>query len=409
MTMEAATGDGNSFDGRLFEVPNNSYDENVQVILARLALLYPGQQLYFPKEGSVNIEVDKKIIIDYQRIDEVLTILTQALENELYPYNLDSVRIPQDPRHMPETLELGSKDHAMFLFTACYYMRGGIKSVEAIKKLARMYDAHPELFDASYAKNLDPESLVPILTTYGLGFQVTVSNQWVNNSKIMDELWDGNPVNIYKDISSYQPCVDRIANKRGNQGFWGFQEKMVSMLTYYLMDEGMVSYFDFPPPVDLHLMRVSIANELIKFEGYGEHEDVYSEEMLEIMRGYFYDYAVKNQINVLRLADAVWLLSQSLCGNQPGNVTLEPLGRKNRPGRSAFLIAKPIDISDPKQRADYQRTCGSCPIEPTCKYNVPGKYYFVQGRLFRRGERVRFPQIPANITKAISFTFEEDN
>jgi len=33
--------------------------------------------------------------------------------------------------------------------------------------------------------------------------------------------------------------------------------------------------------------------------------------------------------------------------------------------------------------------------------NIPGKYYFVQGRLFRRGERVRFPQIPANIARLL--------
>lgn len=269
-------------------------------------------RLLEPSQENNENSQGKKIIVNFDRVENVLTTLTNALKNNQFPYNHKNTILPQDYRNQPEKLEIGPKEHAMFLFNACYYMG------------------------------------------------------------------------------------DRIANKENNKGFWGFQGKMVSMLTYYLMDEGMIPYFDFPPPIDMHLMRVSIANELVTFEGDKENDNLQSQELLAIMRDFFYNYAISHKINVLRLADAVWLLSQTLCGNQPGNVTLEPLGISNRSGRKTFLIAQPISTEDTKQRLDYQNSCAECPIEETCLWNVPGKYYFVQSRLFRRGQRTKFPETNQN-------------
>lgn len=379
------------FDSELFQNEERSYDERVLAIVGRYALMYPNQQLYFPKEETIINDQNKKIVVDVERIDQVLDTLISALANNSYPYNLESTVLPQDHQHLPKNLEIGSKQHAMFLFTSCYYMRGGNKSVDAFKGLARLYTSNPEVFDPRIAKDLDPDSLVPMLKQSGLGYHSVVPRQWVMNANTLCQHYDGNPINIYNGVTDYQTCVDRIIKKGDNPGFKGFREKMVSMLTYYLMDEDMIPYFDFPPPVDLHLMRVSIANELVRFEGYAEHDNLLSPELLSTMREYFYNYAVKKKINVLRLADAVWLLSQSLCGNQPGNITLEPFGRTSRKTRSAFLLAKPVSIDNNSQREAYRKTCGSCPIESTCEWNVPGKYYFMQDRLFRRNKRIRFP------------------
>jgi hypothetical protein len=393
MTHEGSGVSVDNFSERLFDAPLDDYETRSRAILGKYALIYPNQQLYFPMEEPSETKEDKRIVVDVERVEQILTTLTNALEENSFPYNLDSARLAQDHRHLPESLEKGSREHAMFLFTSCYYMRGGVKSIDAIKLLGGLYISHPELFSAELAKNIDPKSIEPMLKSSGLGYQGTVSKQWVNNAVILDELWGGNPINIFDGVSTYDACVERIANKKDNNGFWGFQEKMGSMITYYLMDEGMIPYFDFPPPIDLHLMRVSIANELVKFEGYGINDNLQSDALLATLRDAFYQFAIKHKVNVLRLADAVWLLSQTLCGEQPGNITLEPLGRKNRDGHNTFLIAQPISIHDKRQRQAYQRTCANCPIEKTCDWNVPGKYYVVQGRLFRRGKRIRYPTL----------------
>lgn len=337
----------------------------------------------------------KNIVIDWTRTYDVLGKLMDAYENKDFPYNQDSVRVPQDPRHMPENLVRGGSEHAMFLWSTCYYMRGGIKSVDSFKILSKVYQDRPDIFDASQAASLDPIEVGKFIRSYGLGYQhLQIGNFWVENAKRLQDRWQGDPKNIFNGVTSYEESLDRIKNDGKGGGFLGFQEKMVSMITYYLMDEDLIEPYVFPLPVDLHVMRIAVANELIKFEGYDESENVLSDQALNTARELFYNYSLKRGVNPLRLCDAVWLLSQSLCGKQPGNITLEPAGRANRNGRQTVLEALPVDITDHKQQQAYHKTCESCPLNAetaTCEWNIPSKIYYVQGELKRRGRRVQFP------------------
>ncbi len=340
------------------------------------------------------------IIVHPERVDAVLGKLVTAHATNLFPYHLDTTRVPQDPRHMPNSLELGGQEHAMFLWTVCYYMRGGIKSVDAFTRLAGMYDKEPGLFVADEVRQAAPEHIAQLLKRHGLGFQKSISELWVKNAERMQNRWGGNPINIYDEVETYDDAVARIANKKGkksrpnqeHEGFIGFQEKMVSMITYYLMQQNMIEYFDFPLPVDLHVLRVTLANEMITFDGYEDGENLLSEELLIAMRTLYYNYAIANNISTIELCDAVWLLSESLCGIQPGNITLEPNGRKNRTGRSTVLIPKPIDLNNETQRKDFARSCGNCPVSDSCTRNFPSKPYYVGGVFYSRGERVEFPK-----------------
>jgi len=343
---------------------------------------------------------EQHIIVHPERVDEVLGKLVTAHAANEFPYHLDTTRVPQDPRHMPEKLPLGDVEHAMFLWTVCYYMRGGIKSVDAFRRLASMYDREPGLFNADEARHAAPAHIAQLLKRHGLGFQDSISKLWVTNAQRMQDRWDGNPLNIYKEVETYDDAVARIANHKGKkrrhgqdyEGFIGFQEKMVSMITYYLTQQNMVEYFDFPLPVDLHVLRVTLANEMITFDGYDEGENLLSEELLFAMRQLYHNYAVANKVSTIDLCDSVWLLSESLCGMQPGNITLEPNGRKKRQGRSTLLIPGPIDFNNETQRRDYDRSCGNCPINDTCEWNIPSKPYYIGGVVYLRGRRAAFPK-----------------
>lgn len=331
---------------------------------------------------------EQMIVLDNERMNEVLGVLYAAYQKGEYPYSLDSTRVPQDERHMPETLEHGTIDHAMFLFTVCYYMRGGIKSNDAVIRLGYMYDDMPHLFDAHVARYMDSGEIAQILKRYGLGFQKTVSELWVENARRMSKIWDGDPRNIFEGVNTYDECVRRVKNNKKGDGFIGFQEKMVSMIMYYLMDQNLIPYFNHPLPVDIHVMRVSVETEIVKFVGYAEDDNVLSDELLAILRQAFHDYAERNGIDMLRLCDAVWLLSSTLCGTQPGNTTQEPNGYN---ARSTDLIALEINTDDEKQRRDYHKSCGSCPLQELCDWNVPSADYYRKGKLRRRGRRVKFP------------------
>lgn len=165
---------------------------------------------------------------------------------------------------------------------------------------------------------------------------------------------------------------------------------MTSMIIYYLMDEGLIDPFVLPIPIDLHVMRVSIANELIKFPNAPYGTNLFTDVTLETLRRLYFDYAVEHGVNPLRLCDAVWMLSESSCGKHPGNRTIEPLGRDKRQGRSTYLLPGKVDENDPAQQAAYAKTCAVCPLENTCRYNIPGTHYYVGGSIIIRGERQRF-------------------
>ncbi len=335
-----------------------------------------------------------RMVVNEERIDEVLSILLQAYDSKDYPYSQNHVRLPHDPEHMPSNLEYGSVDHAMFLWTSCYYMRGGIKSVDAFKRLSRIYESRPDLFQCNVAMETSQDVIIKELEQAGLGFQETVASQWVENAARLHRRYDGDPRKIFDNVSSYEESLAAIRNDGKGDGFIGFREKMVSMIIYYLMDENLIEPFTFPIPVDLHVMRVSIANRLIEFPDAPHGTNLYSDEMLAMLREIYFNYCVSQGVDPLRLCDAVWLLSESSCGKHPGNVTLEPFGRENRSGRTTVLLPGAVDTSSPKQQAAYDSSCRRCPLEDTCELNIPGKHYYVGGSVIIRGKRVRFPHLP---------------
>lgn len=336
------------------------------------------------------------IIVHKEHAYEVLDVLLAAYLNKESPYDQDRVRLPHDPRHMPRTLDLETmpREAAMFFFNVCYYMRGGIKSNDAVKRMGRVFDQFPDLFDCSKAKDYPPEFIVGVLARHGLGFQNTVAQQWIENARRMHERYDGDPRNIFHGVQTYEHSQELIQNDGKGNGFLGFQEKMTSMIIYYLADEGLIDSFNFPIPVDLHVMRVSIANEMLSFGDTPFGTNLYNKELTAALRGLYMDYVSDRGIDPLRLCDAVWLLSESSCGKHPGNTTIEPLKRKVRNGRSTYLVPKEVNPHDPAQQKAYAESCAICPIETTCQFNIPGTQYYVGGNIIIRGRRMRIP-LPA--------------
>ncbi len=328
---------------------------------------------------------------------EVIDTLMEAYQNNEFPYSLDTTRVPQDVRHMPKTLELGTVDHAMFFFNVCYYMRGGTKSNDAVKRMSRLYDRHPELFNAQTAAEYDPEEMIPLLADVGLGMHSTAPFHWVKNSQRLVELYDGDPRRIFDDVAEdddpYDLSLQRVANQKG-AGFVGFQKKMTSMLIYYLMEQKLIDEFAFPLPVDVHVMRVSIANEMLTFPDAPYGTNLFTGETTDALRELYFSYVMERGADSLELSNAVWMLSEALCGKTPGNITFEPHGRDKRNGRATYLVPQVVDPYNRRQREAYADSCNECPVQETCEFNIPGKPYNVGGALIIRGKRVRFTMTP---------------
>jgi len=337
-----------------------------------------------------------KIRTHRKRAEAVFGRLLQALQDKEYPYNLPWVTPPQARENLPPSLKLGTREHALFLFCACYYMRGGIESYVAIRALAEIYERYPMLFLPERIDDWQKEKISDILRSVGLGFQASeISRNWVLNFRRLRDEWWSDPTELLRGVKSYKAACARIKNngkkKARHRGFYGFQGKMVSMLIYFLMDAGFVDRFHFPIPVDFHVLRVVFANRLIT-TGHAPSElngnGLYIEAVLASVRRLVYRYCRRHRVNPVRLCDAVWLLSYALCAQYPGNLSTTD---KKKKGRKTRIDAVPL-VWSPAQVRTYERSCGRCPVQRTCTYAIPSANYYIQGKLVIRGPRKTPPQ-----------------
>ncbi len=320
--------------------------------------------------------------VDTEKAEMIFSRLLEAYSLKEYPYDQPEATLPNAPENLPRMLKRGTREHALFLFGLCYWMRGGIKSHTAVKQLASLYDAYPEMFFPESSPKLVVSTLALRFCNGGLGFNASkIAEMWVENLAKIDTKWNGDPRTLLANLSTYEEACERIQNKR-HKGFRGFQEKMVSMLIYFFMDAGLVDCFHFPIPVDFHVLRMIFAHEIIiTQEDDANGKGFYTEPVLALVRELFRSYCIDHCANPLRLCDAVWMYSRLMCAKHPGNQS--DVG--GRHGRKTLLW--PVTRWTPAQTRAFERTCGVCTIRETCRWCIPSAEYYIRGRIVPRERR----------------------
>jgi hypothetical protein len=325
--------------------------------------------------------------IDRKKAERIFWRLLDAYRRKEPPYDQPDAIPPQVRENIPASLIWGSREHALFLFAVCYWMRGGIKSNTAIRQLARLYDTTPQIFLPEHAPFLVEDILATAFRSVGLGFNADeIAGMWRENLIKIAARWEGDPRNIFHGISTYEEACERIQNK-GGEGFRSFQEKMVSMLTYFYMDAGIVDRWHFPVPVDFHVLRTMFAHEIVvadqsEFNGNG----FYTKPILAAVRNLFQSYCMDNNVDPVTLCEAVWLHSGLMCNQHPGNQSV--VG--GRHGRKTELW--PVPRWSLMQTRTFERTCAVCVVNATCRWCVPSAEYYIRGRIILREERDTPPQ-----------------
>ena len=164
--------------------------------------------------------------INYDRATQVLSVIYENYKNKKYPFNLPRANPPQIPENMPKRLKTGSVDHANFLFCLCYYMRGGIESDVACRRLSALYDNRQYLFDPLVARAITPDEFMPILKEAGLTYKgKDICRFWPENANRLHKQYNGNPVRIFEGVDSYEEACQRIIrNGDPEKGFFGFRD-----------------------------------------------------------------------------------------------------------------------------------------------------------------------------------------
>jgi hypothetical protein len=385
-----------------------------------------------------------KFYVDRVRARQVFDALIRRLSEKGRPYH--NAHVPQSAQLLPANLKRGGREAALFMFVSCLWMRGGIESDTAMAFLKSMYEAEPQLFEPELFRSSGAEDvqsqismIKSALTKYRLGQRVDENSLgWVYNMRKLWRFWSSDPRNIMNDQPSFQALSTRLLGKGSikggmfinedkKNGFMFFREKMAAMLAYFLMDLELVPMFYTPVPVDFHVLRLLTANLILRAKGLSVEEAVgvnfYRAETLKLSRQVTEWYCRKYRISPIALCDSLWLLSRTLCRNNPGNSGYVFDGKRRAPatadrnsntdfliepetsrpeaptapdlkGRKRYLGLK-WSTEEMMSRSKVRRindSCGVCPVNGFCRYNISSGAYYVKGSLLP--ERLRF--VPPN-------------
>ncbi|MDB5264919.1 MAG: hypothetical protein JWN64_490 [Parcubacteria group bacterium] len=320
--------------------------------------------------------------IDWSQAEIVCGQLLAALRNKQYPYGEDWA-LPQT--FIPKEIRQDPLLWARFLFYICHYMRGTIKSDHAVRQLVRVWEEHPEYFDPfSVVNSVSQQELQDVLGAKIPYKKEEIAHFWYENSCRLVQFWQGDPRTIFDEVTSAADMYERITNKRirGKKpetadhfgwGFLGFQEKMASMLAYYLMEANLVAEFTASPPVDFHLCRILVASRVLVDDedrtGKLRYEQV-APKGIEVLEG----YCRKHNVSLVELGNALWMLSVVMCGRSPGNTSSAVQRDENN--KKIYPEPNEVNWNNSAHQKAYLLTCAICPLELECQFNVfPGAYY----------------------------------
>lgn len=332
---------------------------------------------------------------NFANTKNVIDILVPLLRQNEFPYNQRRFVLPEASEHMPKTPFKDDREEANFFLTACLWMRR-TDSNKAMRDLGRAFDDTRRMkrdpFDPETVAAMTPEEITEIFGKYpqlrmlgsnapGLG----------HNMRYIIARFNGDIRNAYANTNDFDEIVLRLKNDRHQQdpalvlpefgdGLYGFAEKMVSMLTYYLIEAGKIAPIDYPPPIDQHFAKLTAGTSSIIIHEDFRDENYMTECLQGIARNLYYDISIKYGIPVNDIAKAFWLMGSKNCSLSPATFT-RVIARNGRAsefgeyehdfGRNGF------------DTVNMYATCLSCPLHRTelCTHTSRGKENHLKGRL----------------------------
>ena len=322
-----------------------------------------------------------RAIINQDRAEAIVGRVMNQLERGLPPFDDAKVILPQEPSNLPPSLPSDGR-----LRTVCFWMRGGIPSIQAVRRVGDLYELRPDIFEIKVAAEMEPEEVVPLLEECGLQFLSSqIKLHWITNAQRLLDVYGKDTRSLFAGVENFDEACRRVCN-RGKTGLWGYQEKMTSMLIYYLTCDGLIDPFPYPPPVDFHFLRIFLSTRALVVKDAPPDGIPYCREIADPVRQFLMEHSVRSGLGPEDLAAAFWLYGSNMCAYNVGNGT-----RQGKYGaRSTDLSAIPVTWSK-GQRGSHDSHCGICPLAGFCDSNWPSAYYFRKGVFFERGPR---PQPP---------------
>lgn len=338
---------------------------------------------------------DAPMVPNFANTKKVIDTLVPLLQDNEFPYNQARFILPEDPEHMPKTPFKDGREEANFYLTACLWMRR-TDSNKAMRDLGRAFDdtrgMERDPFDPEVVATMTPDEVSAIFGKYPqLKMLNGNSPGLIHNMKFLNARFGGDIRNAFAGTDDFDEVVLRLKNSSHQDdpslrlpefghGLYGFAEKMVSMLTYYLIEAKKIAPIDYPPPIDQHLAKLTTGTNSVFIAHEFRDENYMTEYLQGIVRDLYYDHSVTYGVSTNDIAKALWLLGSKNCSQSPATFT-KVITRDAR--KSVFGEYEHGYDRNGFDTVGIYATCLSCPLHNTelCTDTARGKENHLKGRL----------------------------
>jgi len=204
---------------------------------------------------SQNQTKSSGLVINAQRIDQLVKMMNEAFKSS---YGLFKNQGDLLENQIPYGVSKGSKEHALFMF---YIVQNdhGVKSFRMYEKAKELYHINPEYFNPTWISehfqedNLE-ELVENVAKQIGSRYPQALAKSWYCNSIILQEKYDGNPMNMFISSDDATILIKTI------KSFRGYGTKIGGMLLRAIVGVGFnksVKNLDkVLVPVDIHDSRI---------------------------------------------------------------------------------------------------------------------------------------------------------
>lgn len=248
---------------------------------------------------------DNGISVDKERAKFVLRPLYRAFMERrmLFAHVTREADAPQR-RFFPDGVAQGSIEHRRWLFFAAMTDRRQVSEL-VYESHARLWTKEPGLYSEEVLDML-PVEVVGLLRGENIGAPAQSAAYWPRSAKTLFDSLDGDPLEMYRRFGSVE---DILLFKKGGGDLPGFGPKILSLLSLFYEELGLMTMPRDAFPVDVHVQRFAISTGIITTNA----PSVTSEQMERKLRPLFCEICVEEKWKPLELSHAVWFLGNRNC------------------------------------------------------------------------------------------------
>lgn len=245
------------------------------------------------------------IVVDKERARENLGTLygTYMRDRGLFRYVNRHEHAPQR-KYLSPDVEVGGRSHQCRLFFTVMTDRREV-SEQVYASHQQLAEKVPELY-TSDAISMAPSEIEALLRKERVGSPGQSAKYWPRCAETLFGEFGGDPLRLYHESSI--DALLRFKRSRKMDPLPGFGPKILSLLSLFYEELGLMEMPTDAFPVDVHVQRFAISTGIIRCTG-----KVVNEHAEQVLRKLLCELCLEEGWSALELSHAIWFLGNRLC------------------------------------------------------------------------------------------------